>query len=347
MSSGPSAPATSRASASISFVARTSSLLHLFAFRPASLSSARSVATTPAPSAMKASAMARPMPWPAAVINATLPCRRFVIRSSCVIFVQGREAEFLPAVAVEIVRRQPALEVRLAYRPLAVEHGEPGVVAVAALGDDVLAERALVDEAVTQRRAPRFRVERIALPFVAPIVERFEHVAGQQILRFGAERRALQRRRIHHMTDLDDPHLRLDAQQREIADGASGGIDDRIRIRVLRRGAHLGKRRKLGEVRERAGGPDIGPDLVVALEHAPQIGRMAGGELLDMAVASLARNRTRPRSRRRIDRQANRLAGSRMRLGGGGHGESFFRSSPKNLFSSALVMTPPKPSNTP
>src|SRR5579859_6273017 len=155
MSSGPRVPVTSRASASMSLVARTSSLLRFLAFRPASFSSARSVATTLAPSATKASAMARPMPWPAAVINATLPCRRLVIRSSWSLFVQGGEAEFLPALAVEIVGRQPPLEVCLARRPFAVEHGEPGVVAIAAfLIDHVLAEGAFVDEPIAQRGAP-------------------------------------------------------------------------------------------------------------------------------------------------------------------------------------------------
>src|SRR5262249_813590 len=57
----------------------------------------------------------------------------------------------LAAQRVEIFRIEPALERRLAVQPLAVEHREPGGVAVAALDDLVLAERALVDGAVPQR----------------------------------------------------------------------------------------------------------------------------------------------------------------------------------------------------
>src|ERR1700726_4222567 len=123
--------------------------------------------------------------------------------ASRLLAVQRRETDFLPAFVVEILRRKPALEVELAHRPLAVEHGEPGVVAVAALGDHVLAERAFVDKAVAQRGAPRRSIEGIAFPFVAPIAERLEDVTRQQVLSFSAQRRALEGRRIKHVTDLD------------------------------------------------------------------------------------------------------------------------------------------------
>ena len=113
-------------------------------------------------------------------------------------------------------------KLRFARRPFAVEHGKPGIVAIAALGDHVLAERAFVDEAVAQRGAPGGGIERIAFPFVAPVAERLENVTRQQVLGFGAERRALQRRRIEHVADLDHPMLRHDPQQRHIADGAIG-----------------------------------------------------------------------------------------------------------------------------
>src|SRR5579862_2057185 len=99
--------------------------------------------------------------------------------ASHLLAVQRRETEFLPAFAVEILRRKPALEVALARRPLAVEHGEPGIIAVAAFGNHVLAERAFIDEAIAQRRAPRWGVEGIAFPFVAPIAERLEDVTRQ------------------------------------------------------------------------------------------------------------------------------------------------------------------------
>src|SRR5260370_3100786 len=57
-------------------VERTSSLRRLALFIPSSFFSSTSVATTVAPSAAKASAMARPIPWPAAVTSANLRCRR-------------------------------------------------------------------------------------------------------------------------------------------------------------------------------------------------------------------------------------------------------------------------------
>src|SRR5690242_11432162 len=49
---------------------------------PFSLLSSTSVAITVAPSPMKAVAMARPMPWPAAVTSATLPFSRPVMDAS-------------------------------------------------------------------------------------------------------------------------------------------------------------------------------------------------------------------------------------------------------------------------
>ena len=96
------------------------------------------------------------------------------------------ELRLLPPIPIEILRREPALERGLARGPLAVEHGEIGGVAVAALGDHVLAQDAFEHEAVAQRRAARRRVERVAFPFVAAVAERLEHVARQQILRLGA-----------------------------------------------------------------------------------------------------------------------------------------------------------------
>ena len=107
--------------------------------------------------------------------------------------VQFAQAHLLLARRVEILRRQPALEGGLARRPFAVEHRVIGGVAVPALGDQLLAQDALEDEAIAQSRAPRRRVQRIAFPFVAPVAQRLERVAREQILRLGAERRTLQR----------------------------------------------------------------------------------------------------------------------------------------------------------
>src|SRR4029453_11659363 len=78
MSSG----AVSLASASISAVERTSSLSDRKLRKSASLPASTSVAMTCAPWAMNASAMARPMPWPAAVMRASLPCSRAVTLTS-------------------------------------------------------------------------------------------------------------------------------------------------------------------------------------------------------------------------------------------------------------------------
>src|SRR5215471_9531743 len=93
--------------------------------------------------------------------------------------VQLAQAHPLPALRVEILRHEPALEGNLARRPFAVEHGVIRRVAAAALADHVLPERAFVNEAVAQRRPARRVVEHVALPFVAPVAERLEGVARE------------------------------------------------------------------------------------------------------------------------------------------------------------------------
>src|SRR5208337_1387311 len=93
---------------------------------------------------------------------------------------EARQALLLPSLAIEVVAPEPALEGRLASRPFAVEHREPGGVAVAALDDHVLAENTLEGEAQALRRAPRRRVERVALPFVTAIAERIENIGGEE-----------------------------------------------------------------------------------------------------------------------------------------------------------------------
>src|ERR1700683_3276569 len=202
----PNAPLRSRASTSTSARERTSSLRRCLALRPSSLSSARSVAMTVAPSPIKASAMARPMPWPAAVTSAILPCSlllmlplHFLPHALCII--QRRKADFLPAFAVKIFRRQPAFEVGFAPRPFAVDHGEPGGVAIAALYDHMLTKEALEEESIAPGGTARRRVERVAFPFVATIAERLESIARQQVLGFGGERRPLQCRAVENIAD--------------------------------------------------------------------------------------------------------------------------------------------------
>src|SRR5665213_1408481 len=71
--------------------------------RPASFAASRSVAITVAPSAMKASAIARPMPCPAAVKNTSLPCKRTAIVTPFYLVIVARH-EFLRD-ALEFNRR--------------------------------------------------------------------------------------------------------------------------------------------------------------------------------------------------------------------------------------------------
>src|SRR5271156_1937940 len=118
--------------------------------------------------------------------------------------VQHSETDLLPAFAVEILRRQPALEIGFARRPFAIEHREPGHIPVSPVFvDHALTKSSLVNETVTPRGPLGGRIERIAFPFVTPIAE-LENVTRQQVLSFGAERGPLQRRRIEHMPNLDD-----------------------------------------------------------------------------------------------------------------------------------------------
>src|SRR5262249_5398181 len=82
MCGAPNSRITDWASASMAGVERASSLTFFFAARPLSLASSRSLAMTIAPSAMNSSEMARPMPWPAAVMTAVLSFRRLGMRWS-------------------------------------------------------------------------------------------------------------------------------------------------------------------------------------------------------------------------------------------------------------------------
>src|SRR6267378_1496813 len=82
--------------------------------------------------------------------------------------IQLAQADTLPPVGIEIVRREPALERGLAGGPFGIARREPGGVVVAPLDDHVVAEDALEREAEAQCRAARGGVERVAFPFVAP-----------------------------------------------------------------------------------------------------------------------------------------------------------------------------------
>src|SRR5688572_28217187 len=107
----------------------------------------------------------------------------------------GRAAQldqgaFLHAGGLEIRRVQPSLVSRPQGRPFAVEHREPRSVAVRAFRDDVLAKDAFEREPEALRRALRWRVQVVALPFEAAVAEIVEYVAGVQEERFGRDSRA-------------------------------------------------------------------------------------------------------------------------------------------------------------
>src|SRR5687768_2892166 len=70
----------------------------------------------------------------------------------------------LPPVLIEVLRRQPSLEVGAQARPLMVQDGEPGRVPVVALDDDVLVEGAFIEEAEALGSQARASVGRVALP---------------------------------------------------------------------------------------------------------------------------------------------------------------------------------------
>src|SRR5262245_4330988 len=170
---GPSFLLMSFTSAFTSAVERASSFATVAPFRPLSFFTSRSVATTFAPSATNASAIARPIPRPAAVTSAVLPFSRPAKCSS----LRGVERRHLPAVFIEIGWRKPALERCFARRPLAIDDRVPGGVAVLALHHLMLAKQPFVFESETQRRALGGFVAVVALPLVAPVAERKAVVA--------------------------------------------------------------------------------------------------------------------------------------------------------------------------
>src|SRR5207237_8303175 len=89
--------------------------------------------------------------------------------------------------AVEIFRLKPTLERRLRTRPFGIEHCKPRRIAVFTLDDHVLAKNSFEGKTEPQRRAARNCIQRIALPFVPAVAERFECVAREEILRLGGE----------------------------------------------------------------------------------------------------------------------------------------------------------------
>src|SRR5450432_4097865 len=99
----------------------------------------------------------------------------------------------------------------------------------------MLTKDALERKPETQGGAFGGRIEIVAFPFVATITKIIEDVASEQILRFRRADRALHRRRIKNVADFDHPMLRVDAQERLVADGFPAGVvDDREKQRVFR-----------------------------------------------------------------------------------------------------------------
>src|SRR5262249_10729964 len=258
--------------------------------------------------------------------------------------IQLAQARPLPSLSVEIFRRQPALESGLALGPFGVEHRVIGGVAGPAFDDHMLAQDALEHEAVPQRRSPRRRVERVALPLISPVAKRLERVAAKQILHLGSERRALQGRRIEYIADLDDAHGGTDFHQRRDADSITGSIDDRVGIGIVELHAAGEPFRERREIREWAVG-HIGPDLVVAFDGVPQRLVVMLSQPFYPAIAALERYWPGALCGRCIDCQSDWLLGDGMWLGRACH--RFFISSRKKVLSSALAMLPARLSNLP
>src|SRR6185437_1213499 len=204
----------------------------------------------------------------------------------------------------------------------------------------------LVDKAVAQRGPARGGIVRMTFPLVASVAERLECIAGEQKLRLGAERRALQSGRINNVSDFDYAHRRADFHQRRDAEGAIFTIDNGISVGVIQRGSLIDPSRKFRSIGERPVLRHIRPDRVVVFDPVPQRGHVPGAKLFDAAVAAVERYRSGARRGPIVDRRADRLPGLRMDVVTHGLIRRA-RSSRKNLLSSAFVIMTAKPSNVP
>src|SRR5262249_17664573 len=142
-----------------------------------------------------------------------------------------------PPGGIEILGCEPAFEGKPAPRPFAVEHGEPGRIATAALDHHMLTEDPLESEAKAARGAHRVSVERVAFPLVAAIAELVEDIAGKQVLGFRRYSGSLQGGRIDDPTHLDNSHRRPDFHQvYDAKRRAAGMLANRIGEAIGRRG---------------------------------------------------------------------------------------------------------------
>src|SRR6201993_2161494 len=123
--------------------------------------------------------------------------------------------------------------------PLIIRDGEPCGIAAALLVDDGVEKDAFEAEAEAQSRTSRGRVERVALPLIAPISELIEGVAHHQILKFRGGASLLQLRRQMDVADLDGAVLRRDAQQGADAGRVGAFIEEGEKERVAAGGVVL------------------------------------------------------------------------------------------------------------
>ena len=93
---------------------------------------------------------------------------------------------------IEILEAQPGAIGRPCGGPFVIDEGIPGGVAVASLVDERLAEDALEAEAQTLGRSAGARVQGIAFPFVAPVVQFIEGPGQHEEHGLGGGGRALQ-----------------------------------------------------------------------------------------------------------------------------------------------------------
>src|SRR6266699_247028 len=189
---------------------------------------------------------------------------------------QRRQALPLAALAIEILRVEPALERRFEGRPLAVDDRVPGGVAVAALVDQCLAKNPLEPESKALGGLARGRIERVAFPFVAAIAELVEGASHHPIHGLGRRAALLQPRRISDRSDFDRAHGRIDPHiARHSRRAPARAIDDDMAKRILAEKMRLHEIAKLLEARERAiGQVGPGPPLFVLGKGIEQLGTM-------------------------------------------------------------------------
>ena len=134
--------------------------------------------------------------------------------------------------SLEVVRSSHVFECRCRAGHSPSTIANHAVSRLRPLYDGGLAERSLVREAEPYGSRARRRVERVALPLIAPVAE-LECPSHHQVHRLGRRPRPLEERREVDVADLDRPARRVDAQVRRHADRALRVVDDRVEHRVV------------------------------------------------------------------------------------------------------------------